>query len=751
MQQARQEFDWGILIVLAMSIAMAWNFIVRTDLAGGNRLEHTMFQASDIADSFDAGYFYPRWFPNAVNGYGAPIPNYYPMGTPYTIALVDVLFTDDLNQAARIVIIVSYAIAGISVYLLVSRRINASIGLVASLLYIYSPMIGSTIPYSLGDLPLLLASALMPASLWTTYRLLKGNGAFDFMAQALLAGFLLWTHPQMALATLLLTVVYILSDSFSIPRPRRVFIWGFAVFLGVISVSFFWFPALVEQHLVSWHSPDPSLSNLQLNITQLFTPMDQIDSGLLIPLPQFKIGTILMMTTIIGMFVVIVAPHIEKRFFGLFITAGIVITVVALVFLPGETWLLVPISLCFSIGGASTLTIREWIPAHLRRLILASAIAVILISTLPIWLVPSPHMTLNNWGSLAQLRYAQQGYGIATLSEELPLPATISPLRPINRLILNSYETSTPRRYDDNQNSANTIVNLLETVPHRQQYRVLNESPRWLQFLVAYFDGWQAYLDGRPIQTEANPETGLLQVFVPVTDNGELTIELIDTPVRQTAWEISFFALVILIIISFIQSRRITQRTYELVQTMEVADVRLMMVVFVTLTIFIVILTSDNPPIQLRAPPSFTLSMSLPLRNRTTVGIEATTFSIEKVNIQRGESIDLTIYWQTLTTLQNNYQTRARLRHVENRLTWYTGELQTPSNIPSRRWLRNTYIADHYSLVTNSELLSGMYQIVIEAFPCNQTCNLNEPILFFDISGNPIGNELVIPVPVNLQ
>ena len=175
MRQARQEFDWGILIAIAMSVAMAWSFLVRSDLPAGHQLEHTIFQSSDIVTAIEEGRFYPRWSPYAVNGYGAPIPNYYPMGTPYTVALIDVLFTNDLHQAVRIVFVLAYAVAGCSVYLLVSRRTDAAIGLLSSILYVYSPMIGSTIPNVLGDLPLLMASALLPLSLWTTYRLTIGN------------------------------------------------------------------------------------------------------------------------------------------------------------------------------------------------------------------------------------------------------------------------------------------------------------------------------------------------------------------------------------------------------------------------------------------------------------------------------------------------------------------------------------------------------------------------------------------------
>ena len=91
MRQAKQEFDWGILIIIAMSLAIGWTFLINSELPAGHQLEHYVFQASDIDHRIPEGVFYPRWSPYAIKGYGAPIPNYYPMGTGYTIATVSAL------------------------------------------------------------------------------------------------------------------------------------------------------------------------------------------------------------------------------------------------------------------------------------------------------------------------------------------------------------------------------------------------------------------------------------------------------------------------------------------------------------------------------------------------------------------------------------------------------------------------------------------------------------------------------------
>jgi hypothetical protein len=751
MRQARQEFDWGILIALAMSITMAWSFLVRSDLPAGHQLEHYVFQASDIVTAFEEGQFYPLWSPYAINGYGAPIPSYYPMGTPYTVALVDALFTNDLHQAVRIVFILTYAVAGISVYLLVSRRTDGAIGLLASILYVYSPMIGSTIPYVLGDLPLLIASALLPLSLWSTYRLIIRNQSTDFAIHSLIIAIFIWIHPQMACVSILLSLAYGLLDNFNMRFRHRFVRVLFASLTGCLLVVFFWLPALLEHDLVNWYATE-SLQIYRLTVNQLITPMQQIDSGLLIPQPQFKLGWIIIGLSIIGGIVIVSRQNIAKRFYILTTIFGWFLIIVALMLIPDAIWLLVPITLCFSILGSSILHLRQYLSPQASRLLLAFSIASTLIFSLPIWLIPPPHITLSDSDAIAQIRYEQQGYGIATLPDSLSLPSTIEPTRSVNRFLVNGYEENSPQRYNKQQNNANTLVSLLETSSHQQTYRILNETPRNLNFLIPYFEGWQAFLNNKQLPTYAHPENNMITAEIPNADNDELTISLTSSPIRNLSWIISLGALFTLVVIVLFHNRHNTQPVTEIIETMPRSDVRLMLFMFVFLSIIIGVLTSENPLIQLSKPPAFTFAQSLPLQSRASAGLEATTFKVNQTGFQRGESIEITVYWKALTTLQSNYKSRALLKDMTNHLVWYTGELQFPSTIHSKRWVRNTYIEDNHRILIPNSLIVGEYQILFELYPCDNTqCHFNNPVTFFDINGNIIGKQLAIPLTITIR
>lgn len=749
MRQAKQEFDWGILIIIAMSLAIGWTFLITSDLPAGHQLEHYIFQASDISTGFQEGVFYPRWSPYALKGYGAPIPNYYPMGTAYTIAIVSALFTNDIFQATRLVFVLAYVLAGLGVYLYLSRRTDSAIGLFGSVLYLFSPMIGSTIPFVMGDLSLLIASGLLPLTMWTSYRLTTVYGVADLIMHTILVGLLIWIHPQMAIFSISITTVLTLIEHAEISRFRRIFRSLLGNLTGIFLVSFFWIPALFERDLVQWQAIEPT-QQLNLSFAQLFAPMQQIDSGLLIPQPQFKIGWILLLFFILGLISIVRYKPIRTVNIFLVILIMIVIALGIGIF-PSEVWLLSPVTLFIALVAAQTLAFRRFLTPVGRRFLLTASIAATVIFAQPIWLIPPYNLTIDSIDAVSQIRFEQQGFGIPTLAKGANLPSTLDPDTPTNRALVNSYTIDSPQRYEDRQNNANTILGLISTQSHQQVYRIFNRYPTELEFVLPYFDGWQAYVDGTPIPTFANPANNMVTISAPVVSEGELVITLNSTPIRSLAWFISLSILGILIMVSFVRRRNTTQTPDVLIETLPRTDIRLLLVMFVSLGVVIIIFASETSPIQLQTQPTYTLAQSLPLQSRTNAGLEASTFTINQTVAYINDTIELTIYWKALTSIVNNHKSRVRLRSIDNGVIWYEGELQPMGRTPTRRWIRNLFVSDQHKIVIPYDIFAGEYEAVIDVFPCQLECDLSSPLTFFNLSGEQIGQQLVIPISITIQ
>src|SRR5688572_7527312 len=207
MRQARRGIDWGMLLILGFSLTIAMPFITQGDLPHTNASENYVYRAADYAMALLEGRLYPRWSANVFGGYGAPIPHYFPPAPGYIAAAIQVLFTADAVLAVRIVYVLALSLAGAMVYAFVTRRAGAAAGLLAGMLYVYSPYIGLTAPHILGDLPGVMTFALMPALLWSVDRLIVRNRPLDVLLITLTPSGLYLTSFRAALISTLLAVI----------------------------------------------------------------------------------------------------------------------------------------------------------------------------------------------------------------------------------------------------------------------------------------------------------------------------------------------------------------------------------------------------------------------------------------------------------------------------------------------------------------------------------------------------------------
>ena len=128
MQNSLRGTDWGVLIVLVFSLLAGWPFLLQPGLPRTNASEHYVYRAADTAQAFAEGRLYPRWSPNALMGYGAPIPQYYPPGATFVPALIDFFITNDPTLAVKLVYALALCLAGAAIYAFVARRSGAGGG-----------------------------------------------------------------------------------------------------------------------------------------------------------------------------------------------------------------------------------------------------------------------------------------------------------------------------------------------------------------------------------------------------------------------------------------------------------------------------------------------------------------------------------------------------------------------------------------------------------------------------------------------
>lgn len=733
MRQARRGKDWGLLLALIIGILAAWPFIIRPGLPRTNASENYVFLTADYADALREGRLYPRWSPNALSGYGAPIPHFFPPGAPYSAALIKVLFTNDDVRGVRVAFIIGFIIAATSTYAFVRRQSSAAAGLLAAVLFTFSPTLGSTTPYIRGELSEFLGLVLIPLLLWVVDRLLSGPRLFDFIITAFAAAALFLTHPTSAIIGIILAALLTLSH-------QKTFAWKAAVIAIIIGISlaaFYWLPALLEQDRVTWIPP--STPTPQLALASLLAPLKPVDLSELIPRPQFTLGAPLLLTALLSIGSQIMMRKLAM-FQASFFVMALVLIGLGMLLVPGEVWLMGPITLCMAVAGSGCVNLRMQLPKQWHRIYPAALVTLTLMLSLPVLQVPQWPATFGGTDPIDQIIYEQQGAGIAALPPQYPLPLPLPQIPSANRLLLSGYESGNINKIGPLQAANRTQISLIAHETHRERFQVQSTVPTIISLLTAYFPGWQATASGQSLIVYADVQSGLINFEIP-SMSGELIVSLGPTSIRQNAWLLSAIALLMLPLMW----RRIPEDNEppDDVDLLNIGEVRLLSFIIAALAVIVLFFAAPSSPITLYGRPGHGLTDANILRTRTNAGLELLAYKIDALEARPGDTLNLTLFWQALRTLPGNYQVQVTLSQSD--VPVYQSKLRSPGYYPATRWRTYLYVNDHYEIPLPPTLPAGEYQISAEVFECNPNCTSANRLTFFSISGTNMGRRLVLP------
>lgn len=742
MLQARRGVNWGLLLVLALSIAGAWPFWVQDSLPRTNDNERYVFRVADTTQALQEGRLYPRWSPYALGGYGAPIPHYEPPAAPYLGALISLLLTNDPMQAVRLLYIGALMLCAVMLYTFVQHRVGSSAGVLSALLFVYSPYIGLTAPHLLGDLPAMLALALLIGLLWSLDRVMMRNLPLDFALLVVFVAALLLAEPRHFLAGIALSALLASYDAVRLHRFSRLLTVMAAFALALLLSAFYWLPAWLEAGLVRWQPPALVAASHSLTLADLLQPATQVDPAALRPAPQFTLGTAIILFSGLSAISLLWSRRINLQFWALL--SGIACAVLTLVYLPRETWLLGIMTLCFAIGGGGVLASVETLNARWQRVSFTGLILGAFLLAIPVWLGP---VVAENWDDIspaAQIRFEQQGFGVATLPQGHAVPTTLAPELAVNRaLAANSQDDKSKlNRFGLDERQRNQAV-VLESASHTMRYQVRSVATTDITLLLAYFPGWRAMLNTKPLPLYRDSSNGLARVDLPssIREN-ELVISLDSTPIRRIAWALSSTALLLLGGFMLWRLRRLKGVHHDDSPMLSLQVTRLMALLLLAFALILVVDTPISPG-ALRAEAQYQLRDALRLGYRTDVGLEIIAFEVNSTAITPGDTLDLTLYWQALRFLPESIQVRVRLQDIATYSTPLQTDLRHPGHYPTRRWPRNRYLPDTYNLALPENLAAGRYVLTVEALRCDPQCTTN--LTYFDGDGRSLGALLTLP------
>jgi hypothetical protein len=198
-----------------------------------------------------SGVIYPRWDDETHSGYGAPTTSFYPPGAYYATSAVYFLTRD-----WRWVWVGFYWLAGLgsaaAIYWYARQTLARGASIVATAVYVFAPyhLINQ---YQRGAMAEFLSFVWAPLMLLFAWKLLN-DAAQKLMYVAGLAasfGAFLWTHPPTAYQLLLVFGSCFAAWAVERREWSGLVAIGFALALGSMLAAAYFYPAILEQHLIN--------------------------------------------------------------------------------------------------------------------------------------------------------------------------------------------------------------------------------------------------------------------------------------------------------------------------------------------------------------------------------------------------------------------------------------------------------------------------------------------------------------------
>jgi hypothetical protein len=523
-------------------------------------LDH-LYRLAGLDHAVRLGDLWPRYSPEFMYGYGAPVFNYY---SPLSLYPAEILHLIGMPLVrAYMASIVLYTLFGAAgMYLLGRAWGGPVVGLGAAVAYTYAP-------YTIinwirrGALAEVAALTMLIWALWAFRRVARRGGRGDAALAAVFFAGLILAHNISAMIGAGLLILYAGLLWWTSPDPPRAF-WRLlaAGGLGVGLAAFFWLPAIAETRYVpitkaSYTGGFLDVSAYVQPLRALFSPPQtsdltqwNLDAPYPVGWPQFLLG-------LLGASLIVRARRTEMDLASWLALAGPVILILIGLMTPAATWLwthlplmayvqfpwrlLGPLNVLLGVlagAGMALAAARIERPA-LRAGWLAAATLLSIGYSLP-WLyritLPDPptesildlHDYEQETGKIGGMSFAEF---TPIWTEQLPDPARLRGLYAQSDVI--------PRL----QPQPEVVVGAATWEPKRADITFEADEPTTLVFDWTYFPGWRAQLDGEPVAVRPEGPHGLAAVDVPGGAH-EIAIWFGPTPVRRIALALSGASLI---------------------------------------------------------------------------------------------------------------------------------------------------------------------------------------------------------------
>lgn len=576
---ARPARGRGFALVTALSTFAIIPLFLPGVLNNSDQPIH-LYWVSELDKLFSQGVFYSRWAPDQAYGRGGPIFNFYAPLSWYAIEgfhLAGMGFV----AAMKAVLAVSILAGMIGMYLFARLHIKQSGPVVAAVCFGYFPYFIADV-HLRGEIGEPLAIGLVPLVLWAFHRLVIDRSWRYLPLAGTLFALLMLAHNITSLFTAPFLAFYLL---FMIIKNRRADKSGFGLWsllkqiglgagglaLGMGASAFFWIPAIVEKKYI-WGGLPPLSETNPWAFHGYYMPTDWIYSlhigdlylengrhhpiGIFYWLAVIAVGVLLwryrgrFWSTVLPFFAIAfpLLAFLQVEQSELFWQK---MPLVAFIQVPWRLLFLVMVCVSMLVAGAaagfggtaeSRPAVTARVPGWLRqRPVVGLIAAIMLLTMLP--LHPGFDQRPINYDSRQE---NLSGFAdMRTKGQFIPVwvnPSTI----PVQEL-------GQPVTISSKQTFA--VLSIGPQGVSDYEWRVWMKTAGEAKFSVNYFPGWQAYSNGKPVETYPKKGSGLILAKLPAGEQ-TVTLRFESTPVRTASEYLSAVSLIGIIAAAGVGLRR---------------------------------------------------------------------------------------------------------------------------------------------------------------------------------------------------
>ena len=310
-----------ILLLAALLVSPLWD---EQGIPGihNDMLLH-MHRAAAVARAFEQGVFWPRWFPIAYQGLGAPVFHHYSPGFHWLVAATHTSGFR-LDESVKLVFAAAFVLSGICTYGWLRRTFTAQASLVGAVLYLAQPKFLLRGIYYFGDYPQMLGILVLPACLWAIDALHSRGRPWNWLFAVGSLAALVFSHNITTLVGSFVLLIYWLILAILYGRPDSLMRCALAALTAAAMSAIFWLPAIADLSYVQIEDARSgyfAVDNHFLSLRELlYLAPVFLDSsaGNPLTLPSSTFGWPQILAVVAGLLGALFAARRELRVWGVF-------------------------------------------------------------------------------------------------------------------------------------------------------------------------------------------------------------------------------------------------------------------------------------------------------------------------------------------------------------------------------------------------------------------------------------------------